>query len=311
MVKKRHARELIAGIADDPTFGPVILFGSGGVAVEVVADKALALPPLDMTLARDLINRTRIARLLKGYRDVPAANVDAVALILVKLAQLSADIPEIIGLDLNPLLADGAIALDARIAVRAFDGGGGYGANPRFAIAPYPKSLEQTIKLRDHTRIFVRPVRPQDENAYKKLFAQVTPGDLRLRFFAAIKDFSHAFIAQLTQIDYARACVLCAFDEATEELLGVVRLMRAPNDISGEYAILIRSDWKGRGLGWALMQLIIAYSKTSGLHCIQGQVLAENTAMLAMCRELGFDIADVAEDRDIKFVTLNLQRPSA
>ena len=313
MIRKRHARELIAGIADDPTFGPVILFGSGGVAVEAVDDKALALPPLDLRLAHDLIERTRVVRLLRHYRDVPAADINVVALILVKLAQLSADIPEIIGLDLNPLLADsdGAIALDARVAVREVEGGAGHGANPRFAIAPYPKALEQTIQLRDQTRIFIRPVRPQDEEAYRQFFSQVTPDDLRLRFFAAIKNFSHAFLAQLTQIDYARACVLCAFEEASGELLGVVRLMRDAENLSGEYAILLRSDWKGRGLGWALMQLMIDYGKNTGLTRVQSQVLAENTTMLAMCREFGFEIFDVADEKEMKYVTLDLMRSSA
>ncbi len=156
----------------------------------------------------------------------------------------------------------------------------------------------------------MRPVRLQDEDAFRTFFAHVSPGDLRLRLFAAIKDFSHAFIAQLTQIDYARACVLCAFKETTHDLLGVVRLMRDPDDLSGEYAILLRTDWKGRGLGWALMRLMIDYAETSGLKRVQGQVLWENSPMLAMCRDLGFEIANVAGEAEMKFVALELPRAS-
>ena len=308
MIRKRHARELIAGLAEDPTFGPVVLFGNGGVGVEVLDDKALALPPLDLKLAHDLIDRTRVARMLRQYRDVPAANIDALADILVKLAQLSADIPEIIGLDLNPLLADaeGAVALDARIALRPCTREAVFGANPRFAIAPYPKSLEAHISLPDGTQLFLRPVRPEDEEAYKRSFQKVTQADMRLRLFMTVKELSHAFLAQLTQIDYARAYVLCAFEELTGELVGVVRLMRDASGTGGEYAILVRSDWKRRGLGWALMQQMIDQARRWNLNDIFGQVLAENTTMLSMCGELGFVVTDDPSDVSIKLAKLKL-----
>src|SRR5690606_22513516 len=191
------ARELIAGIADDPVFGPVLVFGRGGTAVEVIDDKTLALPPLDLRLAHEVIGRTRVSRILKAYGDVPAADERAVALVLVKLAQLAADIPEIRTLDLNPLLADrnGVIALDARIAIapakRLHKGRG----HPRFAIFPYPTEWERMIDLSDGGKAFVRPVRPEDDALFRAFFARVTDDDLRLRFFQSVKHFSHEFIA--------------------------------------------------------------------------------------------------------------------
>jgi acetyltransferase len=310
MIIRPKARELIVGIADDPTFGPVIAFGQGGTAVEAIDDKALALPPLDLKMASDLIARTRVARLLKGYRNVPAVKPGAIALTLVKLAQLAADFPEVRELDINPLLADqdGVLALDARIAIAPPEAatkfkGTGYG---RFAVRPYPKEWEQGLTTIDGTRIFVRPLRPEDEPLVHEFLQKVTSEDLRLRFFAPIRHFDHTFLARLTQLDYGRAMAFAAFDQATREPLGIVRVHADANYEKGEYAILVRSDLKGRGIGWALMELIIRYAQSEKLHCIEGQVLRENTTMLAMCRELGFRIADDPCDKAIKIATLHL-----
>src|SRR5262252_7283216 len=307
MVVRPKARELIAGIAEDPTFGPVIVFGRGGTAVEVIGDKALALPPLDLVLARELIGRTRVSRVLKAYRDVPAADVDAVALLLVKLAQLAADLPELRELDLNPVLADqnGLIAVDARIAIAAVEAARrGPPGHPRFAIRPYPKEWERRTELRDGRKILVRPVRPEDEPLYGPFLAAVTQQDLRLRFFAPVNEFGHTFVARFTQIDYARAMAFIAIEEPSGNMLGVVRLHADANYECGEYAILVRSDLKGRGLGYLLMQMIIEYARAEGLKIIEGQVLAENTAMLAMCRELGFSVSPDPSDPDTCIVKL-------
>jgi acetyltransferase len=314
LVLRPKARELIAGIADDPTFGPVIVFGRGGTAVEVIGDKALALPPLDLELARELIGRTRVSRVLKAYRDVPAADVDAIALLLVKLAQLAADLPELRELDLNPVLADqnGLIAVDARIAVASVVAARrGPSGHPRFAIRPYPEEWERRTELRDGTKILVRPVRPEDEPLYGPFFAAVTQEDLRLRFFAPVKEFGHTFIARFTQIDYARAMAFIALEESSGKMLGVVRLHADANYERGEYAILVRSDLKGRGLGYMLMQMIIEYARAEGLKTIEGQVLGENTAMLAMCRELGFDVAADPADPDACIVKLAISNQRA
>ena len=298
MVVRPKAREVILGLADDPTFGTVIVFGRGGTAVEVINDRALALPPLDLQLARDLIERTRVSRLLRAYRDVPAAKPDAVAMVLVKLAQMAADIPQIRELDINPLLADesGVLAVDARVVVgeveRKFAGTG----PANFAVRPYPSQWQRHFEVKDGWRVFVRPIRPEDEPSIHELLRHVTMQDLRLRFFAPMKEFSHEFIARLTQLDYARAMAFVAFDEATNEMVGVVRIHSDSIYESGEYAILLRSDLKGRGLGWALMQLIIEYAKSEGLKAISGDVLQENTVMLEMCRHLGFEVkADPVE----------------
>lgn len=308
MIKRPHGRELLAGIADDPTFGPVIVFGRGGKAVEMINDRALALPPLDLSLARDLIERTRVVRLLRNYRDVPEADIDAVALTLVKLSQLTADIPEIRELDLNPLLADesGVVAMDARVVVRAEPAARLGDVNPRFAVAPYPKHWERHIALKDGTPVFVRPVKPEDEDMYRGFFENVTQEDLRLRFFAPVKEFSHAFIARLTQIDYARAFAIAAIREDNGGMLGGVRLMLDANREVGEYAILLRSDLKGQGLGWKLMKLMIEWAETQGLRRVEGQVLSENVTMLQMCQALGFKVQDDPHEHGVKLVKLDL-----
>jgi acetyltransferase len=309
MIVRPMARELIVGIADDPTFGPVIVFGQGGTAVEVISDKALALPPLDFALARDLIAHTRVSRILKAYRNVPAADETAIALLLVRLSQLAADFPEIREIDLNPVLADetGVIAVDARVLVAAVEQSRhGPSVHPRFAIRPYPTAWERHIVSQKGMKIFVRPLRPEDEALYPRFLNAVTPQDLRLRFFAPIKEFSHEFVARFTQIDYARAMAFIAIDEASGDMLGVVRIHADSAYESGEYAILIRSDLKGHGLGWQLMELMIEYSRAEGLRFIRGQVLQENTTMLQMCRQLGFQVTTDPEDVSTAVVKLSL-----
>ena len=308
MVTRPKARELLVGLADDPTFGPVVAFGWGGTAVATIDDKALALPPLDLQLARGLVERTRVSRLLRGYRDVPPVRQDAVEMVLVKIAQMAADIPEIRELDINPLLADenGVMAVDARVAVgnveRKFAGAG----PANFAVRPYPSQWQRHIEIRDGWHIFVRPIRPEDEPLIHEFLRHVTPEDLRLRFFAPMKEFSHEFIARLTQLDYARAMAFVAFDETSKQLVGVVRIHSDSIYENGEYAILLRSDLKGRGLGWALMQLIIEYARSEGLKTISGDVLQENTTMLEMCRHLGFEIKTDPVDPSLCDVSLKL-----
>ncbi|MFH6785742.1 MULTISPECIES: bifunctional acetate--CoA ligase family protein/GNAT family N-acetyltransferase [Methylobacterium] len=317
MLRRTQARELIAGLADDPVFGPVVVFGRGGTAVEVIDDRALALPPLDRRLAADLIGRTRVARRLKAYRDVAAADEAAVALVLVKLGQLAADLPELRELDINPLLADrdGVIALDARACVaplppeRRRDAGTGP-SHARFAVRPYPRAWERRIALDDQA-ILVRPVRAEDEGLFEAFFKQVSAEDLRLRFFAPVRDFSHAFLARLTQLDYARAIAFVAIEEATGTMMGAVRLHADANHETGEYAILVRSDLKGLGLGWSLMGLMLDWAKAEGLRHVEGQVLRENTTMLAMCRKLGFTVRTDPSDPDLMLVRRALTEESA
>jgi len=187
----------------------------------------------------------------------------------------------------------------------------GPSGHPRFAIRPYPKEWERHAELRDGTKILVRPLRPEDEPLYAPFLAAVTQQDLRLRFFAPVKEFGHRFIARFTQIDYARAMAFIAIEESSGIMLGVVRLHADANYERGEYAVLVRSDLKGRGLGYLLMQMIIDYARAEGLKTIEGQVLAENTAMLAMCRELGFEIAADPGDPEACIVKLAISNQLA
>lgn len=319
MVRRGQRRELIAGLAEDPVFGPVVVFGRGGTAVEVIDDRALALPPLDLALAGDLIARTRVARRLSAYRDVPAADVGAVALTLVKLAQLAADLPAVRELDINPLLADehGVLALDARVRLGA-SARRASGGHPRFAIRPYPSEWVRTLRLQGRT-VAVRPVRPEDEPTFRAFFAGIDPEDVRLRFFAPVRDFSHAFLARLTQLDYARAIAFVALEaDATAGgdagMLGAVRLHADADGVAGEYAILVRSDARGTGLALALMGLMLDWARSEGIRFVEGTVLAENRAMLAVCRRLGFAQARDPEDMGVVKVRLELgigpSRPS-
>ena len=309
MIVRPAARELILGIAEDPTFGPVIVFGRGGTAVEIVKDKALALPPLDMNLAADLVGRTAVARLLPAYRDVTGVPPDAIPLTLVKLSQMAADCPEICGLDINPLVADesGVLAIDARVAIRRPDKL--LAGQTRFAVRPYPNQWEGRIELRSGQTAAFRPLRPEDEPALAKFLARISMEDLRLRFFHAVKDFSHQFTARLTQLDYARSMAFVALD-THGEIMGVARLHSDSRYEKAEYAILVASDLKGKGIGWALMKLLIDYAKAEGLKYLSGEVLHENTTMLAMCRELGFRIASDARDAGIAIVSLDLSAQS-
>ncbi|MBI1207564.1 MAG: GNAT family N-acetyltransferase [Azospirillum sp.] len=300
--------ELIVGMVNDHLFGPVILFGQGGTSVEVVGDKALALPPLNMNLARDLMSRTRIWKLLQGYRGRPPAELDAIAVALNMVSQLVIDFPQIQELDINPLFADpaGVVAIDARIRVTrtAEDG------QKRLAIRPYPKDLEEIARLRDGRWFLLRPIRPEDEPLLHRMFERMTPEDIRLRFFAPMKQLSHQAAARMTQIDYDREMGLVAVAPGTdgigEEMYGVVRIAADPDNVKAEYAVMVRSDLKGHGLGYLLMNKIIAYARDRGIGELFGEVLRENSTMLQVCSELGFIRRDHPEEPSVVEVRCKL-----
>jgi acetyltransferase len=307
MARRPGAHEVIVGATVDETFGPIILFGHGGTAVEVLKDRAVALPPLNMTLARDLVRRTRVVRLLSGYRNRPPAKLDAVYLVLVRLSQLVADLPEISEIDINPLLVDehGVIALDARMRVAAAPSGAGAG---RLAIRPYPRELEQTIEAGQRP-VVLRPIRPEDEPAHRAFLASIDPEDIRYRFFSFRREFTHEALAQWTQIDYDREMAFIATapgKSGTPETLGVVRAICDPDNERAEFAILVRSDLKGRGLGRALMEKIIGYLSARGTRVLFGQVLAHNRAMIGLARRLGFTVRH--RGTDVLEVELPLDR---
>ncbi|KQT85931.1 bifunctional acetate--CoA ligase family protein/GNAT family N-acetyltransferase [Aurantimonas sp. Leaf443] len=304
MVRRPRALELIAGAHTDELFGPVLLFGQGGTAVEVIADRAIGLPPLNLPLAHEMIARTRVCRLLKGYRDQPAADIEAVAGTLVRLSQMLADFDEIVGLDINPLLADakGVIALDARVVVAPATAK----RRARLAIHPYPDELVRRVSTRAGASFRLRPIRPEDEPALVDMLERCDPNDVRLRFFAPIKHIGHAFAARLTQIDYAREMAFVATREEGPDapILGAARLIADPDDEVAEFGIMVRSDQKGNGLGYLLMTEILAHAARRGLRQVYGEVLAENVTMLAMARELGFVQRVPKEDPSLRRVEI-------
>jgi acetyltransferase len=306
MIRRPNAYELLIGMSDDRTFGPVLMFGAGGTAVEVSKDTAMALPPLDLDLARDLMRATRIFALLKGYRDRPPVKLDQIAEVMVATSHLIAQHPEILELDINPLLADeaGVIALDARVRIA----GPGEANRRPLAIRPYPAEWESEWTAPGLGDILLRPIRPDDEPAYAGLLGRVTPEDTRLRFFTPRIDLSHRHIARMTQIDYAREMAFVAVAKASGEMLGVARLAADPDYTRGEYGVLVRSDLKGKGLGWRLMQQLIVYARHEGLKELFGSVLAENATMLKMCAELGFSITSDPADPTLRLVRLGLKR---
>jgi acetyltransferase len=305
MIDRRRGQELILGLAVDATFGPVAAFGHGGTAVEVIDDKALGLPPLNLALARRMIEDTRVGRLLKGYRDQPAADLDAVAAAIVALSALAVDHPAIADLDINPLLASaaGVIALDVRIRV-----GAGH-AGP--VISPYPDHLATTLALPGGARLVARPIRPEDEPALRAMVRALAPEDRHFRFFVGLKDLDHHLAARLTQIDYDREMAFVAAPEsAPAEFWGVVRLHGEPDGRRAEYAVTVRTDKKGLGLGTALMKLAIAEARRRGVAELWGDVLAGNARMLALAAELGFTAAPVPGDATLVRTVLRLP-PSA
>lgn len=289
MIKRPRAYELICGVATDVTFGPYLLFGQGGVSVEVVNDSALALAPVNTTLAMDMMTRTRIYNQLKGYRDRPPAAINDVADVLVRVSKLICDFPEIKELDINPLLADekGVIAVDARIKL------GEAAAGPRdahLAIKPYPKELEAHEAVSGLGEFFVRPVRPEDYKAFNEFFGKLTPEDVRLRFFSTMRSLPTAVLSRLTHIDYDRDMAFVLFNDKSE-MIGVANFAADPDKAKAEYSVIVRSDLKGRGLGTALMKRIVEYAKSFGVGELYGDVFEENSQMLALCKELGFAVS--------------------
>ncbi len=302
MIRRLGAYELIAGMTVDRQFGPVILFGHGGTAAEIIADRALALPPLNLRLAHELIAQTRIFRQLQGYRNRPRAAIEEIALTLVKLSQLVCDLDEVVEIDVNPLLADaeGVLAVDARIRLERQVTVRG----TRRAIRPYPKELERKEHLSSIGNMELRPIRPEDAPLLAQLIADLTPEDARFRFFTSVRSADPRVLARFTQIDYDREMAFVAFaDGIPDRLLAVVRLAADPDNIRAEFAIVVRSDMHRRGLGRLLLAHLIEYAKSRGISELFGDVLAGNRPMLELCSQLGFTIS-TTESSDALRATL-------
>jgi len=308
--RRGDAHELICGVVADRQFGPVVLFGQGGTAVELVGDTALALPPLNMALARELMARTRVDRLLGGWRDRPPADRDAAAGVLVRLAQLAMDIGEIAEVEINPLLAapDGVLALDARMRVAAL--ADGVSAADRLAILPYPRELEERVTIGGAGPYLLRAIRPEDARVYPELATHITPQAARLRFHAALSGLDDAQIARLTQIDYDRelALVLAEPDRPAGEarLFAVARFASDPDGEVAEFAIIVRSDMEGRGLGRKLLGRLLDIARQRGIGTVWGSVLRENMRMIDLCRRLGFHVETHPDEREAVKMVLTL-----
>lgn len=307
MLETRNAYEVSIHMKEDANFGPVIAFGHGGTAVEIINDKALGLPPLNMHLATEMISRTKIYKLLTGYREFPSANIDAIAVTLIKVSQLIIDNPEIAELDINPLLVDakGVVALDARVKIKKKS----EVTASRLAIRPYPKEMEELIPLGDGRTLLLRPILPEDESSLQAGFAKLTPEEIRFRFFVPSKNMSHVTAARFTQVDYDREMALVLTDigiPGKTPIYGVVRIIADADNDSAEYAVIVSHEMTGMGLGILLMRRIIDYARSRGIKKIYGDVLAENQTMLKLCQVFGFKVKGDPEDFTIKKVILNL-----
>jgi acetyltransferase len=309
MVQHPGIHELMAGVIADPVFGPVILFGQGGSAADIIGDLAVALPPLNMHLARELMSRTRIFNVLRGYRGHKAANIDAICLTLIKLSHLIIDIPHIAEVYINPLFADDqdVLAIETRIGLRAKPPA----PSQHLAIRPYPQTLEEEFTLKTGRVVKLRPVRPEDEPEHEDFFSRLHAEDIQMRFFGSLAKLHHPALARFTQIDYDRemAFIATAPDESGRpETLGEVRTITDPDNITAEYSIIVRSDLKGTGLGRKLMEKMIDYCRSRGTQRLTGQVLCRNRAMLAMIGSIGFHREIPSDDTETFETWLELQR---
>jgi acetyltransferase len=303
------SHELLIKVTDDHQFGPVIVFGHGGRHAEEIRDVAVALPPLNMHLAREVMARTRICRLLRSSHEAHDAGCREIALTLVKISQLICDMAEITEIVINPLVLDHESILAAHARIRVARSG--VAASERLAIRPYPQELEEAVTLRDGHVLIMRPIRPEDEPGFVKIFESLTPEDRRMRFLHPVQELPHSQVARLTQIDYDRemAFVLAGMNHAGEgfhDLYGSVRIIADPDNERAEYAILVRRDAAGKGLGRLLMRRIIDYARSRGIKEIFGQVLCENIPMLKVCRALGFTTKRDMDDPGVIIVSLKL-----
>ncbi len=308
MARRPGAHELLLGMTTSHEFGPVIMFGHGGPAARLIRDMAVALPPLNMTLAKELVQRTSISKLLQGFQGQPGVDMQAIRLTLVQISQLIIDIPQIKSLSINPLLADkdGVLALDARIALEETDVPG----PNRLAIRPYPEYLEEEKELKDGQTVLIRPIRPEDEHTHATFINMLSSEDLRMRFFGYVHDFPHTQLAKLTQIDYDREMAFIATTQKESQetqTLGVVRCFFDPDNISAEFAIVVRTDLKISGLGTILMQKLIDYCKSRGTRELMAYTLRENKGMQALGKKLGFRVESQPDDPETIELKLNLQ----
>jgi acetyltransferase len=281
--------EMLIGARRDPTFGPVVLFGTGGIFAEIFRDRSIGLPPLNRLLSRRIMQSTRIFRLLQGYRNRPGADLGALEKMLIQLAQLLVDFPQIRELDMNPVVVvDGRpLALDARVRLEAAD------VDPphHLVISPYPSEYEFAETTAKGLPIFIRPIKPEDAPLFVALFETLSESSIYYRFFQNLRTLPRRMLVRFTQVDYDRHIVLTAIDHRDDhhEMLGVARIIGDPDGRTGEFAILVGDPWQGRGVGAAILDHCLQIARERGMRRVWALVLPENTSMLKLGQRLGFE----------------------
>ncbi len=284
MQRGKHSMQLCAGITRDPVFGPLIVFGIGGYKVNILADRQVALPPLNMTLAADVVGRTHAARMIREHSSDPERDIERICELLVKLSQMATDLPTLKGLELNPVLLnrDGIVAVDFAMDL---------GEPARFAIMPYPEELREWVTLGNGWDVEVRPIRAEDAPLITRFHTQLSEQSIRFRYFHNKADLSQRDLSMLSHINYDRQMAFIAehpLEDGSKEMLGVVRVWNDPDNIRTEFSIIIRDDLQGLGIGKLLMERMIRYSKGVGTLEMVGQIMADNHPMRALMKQLGF-----------------------
>lgn len=309
MVVKPNGRELLVGVTSDPVFGPVITFGAGGTAVEVLRDRAVALPPLNRLLVSDLVGGTRVSRMLGSFRNLPPARLEALEEVLLRVSEMVCELPALCDMDINPLILDedGAVAADARVVVEYRPRNGDRYAH--MAIHPYPSHLETVWQTADGVDIAIRPIRPEDAGMVQAFFAGLSEEARQLRFMNTMLELSPQMLTRLTQIDYSKEIALVAVTgglAGQPEEVGVARFSTNPDGISCEFAIVVADRMTGKGLGQKLMTSLIDVARARGLKRLEGDVMVHNHAMLGLTRTLGFTRSAPQASADVVRVSLLL-----
>lgn len=307
MIQKPNGRELMIGVTTDPVFGPVITFGAGGTTVEIMGDRAVALPPLNRFLVKDLIRGTKIAKMLKAFRHMPAANIRALEDLLLCVSDMICELPLIQELDINPLILDesGALAADARVIVEYRQP-----TSDRYshmAISPYPSHLLSQWQLADGTDITIRPIRPEDAELVKRFVRDLSEESKYFRFMSSVRELTDTMLVRFTQLDYCREMALVAVVNQGEEVeLGVARYILNPDGNTCEFAVVIADKYQGKGLGQKLTVALMDVARNNKIAQMHGEVLKNNTKMIKMMSRLGFNCVDSDDDEDIVMVDKTL-----
>jgi acetyltransferase len=308
MYRSSNGRELMIGIIRDPVFGPVISFGSGGTAVEVMGDSAISLPPLNHRLARDLIRRTKVSMLLGEFRNMPAVDMDQLTEVLLSVSGMACELPWIQEMDINPLIVDekGIVAVDARIVVDYPKPS----TDPynHLAIHPYPVHLVKQVQLNDGTDIVIRPIRPEDAEIEAEFIRGLSKESKYFRFMNSVQELSQEMLVRFTQIDYHNEMALIAVKSSGdhEEQIGVARYTTNLDKKSCEFALVVSDQWRGRGIAHQLMGRLMQIARDRDLERMEGQVLGNNVKMLQLMKSLNFQITNDPDDSSIKVATAQL-----